>query len=323
MKNFFMMFTALLVLAIGLQLEPAVAGTEHTAYGQIFNSNGSTPGNNDITFIAFIKGRPNETQTHNSTGSDYSGGWWNVACGDFPTAWQVGDVLQVDVTNTANGETGTAEVTLTSAGSDGASALHLEFIVPVELVSFDAAANDGKVNLTWSTATESNNFGFEIQRKSQTHEYDKIGFVPGNGTTAAPQRYNFSDGNVTSGTYYYRLRQIDQDGSFEISSEKMVVIAAPAEFMLEKNYPNPFNPETTINYKIGNGLVGVTDVQLNIYNSLGELVRTLFIGKQTAGQYSATWDGRDNSGIVVGSGIYFCRLVAQDQISTLKMMFMK
>ncbi len=323
MKKTILLFTAMLVLVFGLNFDSAVAGTEHTAYGKVFNSDNSVPGNSDITFVAFIKSRPSEVQTESSTGSGYENGYWNVSCGDFPTAWEVGDVLQVDVTNTTNGETGTVEVTLTSEGNDMAEDLYLEFVVPVELASFNVVAVDGKVDLNWSTKTESNNFGFEIHRKSEKSEYSKIGFVPGNGTTTIPQDYSYTDDSVTSGNYYYRLKQIDHDGSFEYSGEQMVTLSTPSEFKLEKNYPNPFNPETTITYQIGHNPAGASDVKLNIYNSLGELVRTLVDGKQSAGHYSVTWDGRDYHGNFVGTGIYFGRLVTKNQISTIKMMYMK
>lgn len=324
MKKLLFVFAAMLVLAVGFQFESVVAGTPHTGYGLIYNSNNSTPANSDITFVAYITSRPGETQTQASTGSSYSGGYWSVACGDFATAWSAGDVLRVDVTNVTNGETGTVEVTLTTTtGSDGADDLHLELVVPVELASFNAVAVDDKIDLNWATESESNNFGFEIQRKSESDEFAKIGFVPGNGTTTTPQSYSYSDASVKTGTYYYRLKQIDHDGSFEFSSEQKVVLSTPTEFKLEKNFPNPFNPETTISYQIGNSPAGASDVTLNIYNSLGELVRTLVNSRQTAGHYSVTWDGRDYNGNVVGTGIYFGRLVTRNQISTLKMMYMK
>jgi len=103
----------------------ALAGTPHTAYGKVFNSNGSVPANGQITFNSYIATRPGEVLTQNSTGCSYSSGYCNVAVGNFPTAWQVGDVLHTDVTNTSNGETGSVEVTMTSAGSDAAPDLYL------------------------------------------------------------------------------------------------------------------------------------------------------------------------------------------------------
>jgi len=323
MKYGILLLVLLTIFVQGIDSPAVIAGTVHTAYGDVYNSDSSQPADGDITFVAYITARPEEQQTQTSTGCGYGSGQWWVQVGNFPSDWTAGEILRVDVTNTVNGETGTVDVEMTNEGNDKAPDLHLEFVVPVELSSFNVTTIKNQVVLEWATETESNNFGFEIQRKSEKNDFSKIGFVPGNGTTTTPQSYNYTDGTVTSGAYYYRLKQIDHDGSFEISNEKMVVLSTPTEFKLEKNYPNPFNPETTISYQIGNSLAGVADVKLNIYNSLGEMVCTLVNSKQAAGRYSVTWNGRDYNGNIVGSGIYFGRLVTQNQISTLKMMYMK
>ena len=123
---------------------------------------------------------------------------------------------------------------------------------PVELVSFNATLLDNNVKLDWTTATETNNSGFEILRFTQNdNEWKTIGFVPGFGTTTEPKSYSFIDEDVTTGTYKYRLKQIDFDGTFTYSNEiEVEVDFTPKEFVLYQNYPNPFNPSTTIKFTI-------------------------------------------------------------------------
>ena len=123
-------------------------------------------------------------------------------------------------------------------------------VIPVELTSFTATANGKEVILNWSTATETNNSGFSIERKSANSDYSEIGFVPGFGTTTEPKSYSYTDSEVSSGKYTYRLKQIDFDGSYEYSQEVEVEVSAPLEFSLEQNYPNPFNPSTVISYSV-------------------------------------------------------------------------
>jgi len=138
---------------------------------------------------------------------------------------------------------------------------------PVELVSFSGELNKNRALLNWTTATETNNSGFEILRYTQNdNEWNTIGFVPGFGTTTEPKSYSFIDENVTTGTYKYRLKQIDFDGSFTYSNEiEVEVDFTPKEFVLYQNYPNPFNPKTVISYQLPvNG-----NVTLKVYDILG------------------------------------------------------
>ena len=130
-----------------------------------------------------------------------------------------------------------------------------ETILPVELSSFISNVNNNNVNLNWTTASETNNSGFDIERRdarSETQEvWNKIGFVNGNGTVSSPNNYEFTDRNLTSGNYNYRLKQIDFNGNYEyynLSDE--VVIGVPEKFELSQNFPNPYNPNTTISYSI-------------------------------------------------------------------------
>ncbi len=123
-------------------------------------------------------------------------------------------------------------------------------VVPVELLSFSSSVVDNNVILNWVTATETNNSGFQIERREtkneKSAEWKSIEFVNGNGTTTEPQTYSYKDENLSAGKYQYRLKQIDFDGTFEYSNTIEVEINPPAKFSLEQNYPNPFNPSTKI-----------------------------------------------------------------------------
>jgi len=185
--------------------------------------------------------------------------------------------------------------------SDYSNLVEIATMIPVELTSFTAAINENKVILNWSTATELNNQGFEIERK--TGSWEKIGYVLGFGTTTEPKTYSFTDDNVTTGTYSYRLKQIDFDGSYSYSPEiEINVEFTPKEYTLYQNYPNPFNPATTIKY----ALPYVSNVKIVIYNMLGETVSELFNGMQEAGYYDVSW----NAGSIA-SGIYFYMIDAK------------
>ncbi|MBE0569983.1 MAG: T9SS type A sorting domain-containing protein [Ignavibacteriaceae bacterium] len=191
---------------------------------------------------------------------------------------------------------------------------------PVELVSFNATLLNNNVQLNWSTATETNNSGFEIQRKelgvrSQELEWEKIGFVPGFGTTTEPKSYSFTDENVTTGMYKYRLKQIDFDGSSEFSNEiEVAVDFTPKEFVLYQNYPNPFNPNTVISYQ----LPVSGDVILKVYDVLGNEVATLVDEYKPAGMYEVEFNAS-----ALPSGVYFYQLKTGNYIQTKKMVLMK
>jgi len=197
-------------------------------------------------------------------------------------------------------------------------------IIPVELTSFTASIsqNENAVKLKWETATETNNSGFEIQKKklgvrSQELEWEIISFVPGFGTTTEPKSYSFIDEDITKGIYKYRLKQIDFDGSFEYSNEVEVEVDfTPKEFALYQNYPNPFNPTTTIEYQIP----AQSLVTLKVFDVLGNEITTLINEEKPAGKYNVELR-IDN--LELSSGIYFYQLKAGRFIQTKKMVLMK
>lgn len=188
------------------------------------------------------------------------------------------------------------------------------YVVPVELTSFAASSKDDVVSLTWSTATETNNHGFEVERKSGTGEYLRIGFVEGNGTTTQTKAYSFTDSKLSAGSYTYRLKQIDFDGRYEYSSEVNVDVNVPVVYSLEQNYPNPFNPSTLISYSIPEeGFV-----TLAVYNLLGEEVAVLVNGVQKAGKYDVEFKPQNLS-----SGMYIYRIETKNFTSSKKLVLMK
>ena len=190
----------------------------------------------------------------------------------------------------------------------------LDLIIPVELTSFTSVLVNGDVKLNWSTATETNNQGFEIQRRNEESEYQKIGYVPGNGTTTQVQNYSYVDSKVANDNYFYRLKQIDFDGTIEYSNEIAVNVTIPLEFALEQNYPNPFNPTTKIKYQ----LPKAGFVTLKVYDVLGEEIVTLVNEEKQTGNYEVNFDAKNLS-----SGIYFYKLQAGDFVETRKMVVLR
>ena len=174
-------------------------------------------------------------------------------------------------------------------------------IVPVELTSFTANVVGSSVELNWTTATELNNSGFEIERSEDNVSFEKIAFVPGFGTTTEPKSYSYTDQSVNGGTYYFRLKQIDFDGSFVYSDVVEVDVTLPSIFALEQNYPNPFNPSTSIQFS----LPVDAQVAIGIYNLVGEKVVEVASGNFAAGSHKVTFNAS-----TLTSGIYFYQLDA-------------
>lgn len=191
-------------------------------------------------------------------------------------------------------------------------------VVPVELTSFTINAVDNKITLRWETTTEKNNRGFDIERSSDNKTFTKIGHVQGKGTTSEKQSYSFIDQSTAGGKYFYRLKQVDFDGHY-VYSEVVEISAIPMVYDLAQNYPNPFNPETTIKFQIPNE----ERVILEIYNSLGEKVKTLVDGIRQPGFYELKWDGTNNNNAALSSGLYIYRISAGKYVVSKKMMLLK
>jgi photosystem II stability/assembly factor-like uncharacterized protein len=188
--------------------------------------------------------------------------------------------------------------------------------IPVALISFTAEVFESEIKFNWSTATETNNSGFEILRFAQNdnNEWEDIGFVPGHGTTTETQHYSFTDNDLKPGKYQYKLKQIDYDGTFEYSQIVEADIPFANEFLLSQNYPNPFNPTTKIEFRIAD----FGFVNLKVYDILGREVAILVNEEKPAGEYEIEFNAAN-----LPSGIYFYQLKAGQFSQTKKMILLK
>lgn len=187
-------------------------------------------------------------------------------------------------------------------------------LLPIELSSFTSAVNGRNVTLNWITSEEINNSGFDIERK-QSGSWTKLGSISGNGTSVLSHEYSFTDRNLASGNYQYRLKQIDYNGNFEyFNLNNEVNVGIPAKFELSQNYPNPFNPSTQINFDIP------TDSKVNIklFDMSGKEVITLVNEFKTSGYYTVNFNAAGLS-----SGVYFYSIAADNFSATKKMMLVK
>lgn len=204
--------------------------------------------------------------------------------------------------------------------------------IPIQLASFTGRALDGsRVLLQWRTISETNNYGFEIERGADlTSEFHLIpnSFVPGNGTTIEPRQYQFTHTSASAAFPYYRLKQIDLDGTANYFDPIRVTIPtsvgeriAPASFALLQNYPNPFNPVTNFEFRIPDRPSGGAEfglVSLKVFDVLGREVATLVNEPKAPGEYSVTWDATD-----VPSGVYWYRLMAGHFVEVKKLVLAK
>ena len=223
-----------------------------------------------------------------------------------------GGSLQVTVKATVNGEETTpATFTFTQLN-------------PAELASFDGALQTDRVVLNWSTVSQTNNAGWRIMRSVDGENFEAVGnFVQGAGTSDALMNYSFEDKDLPGvDKVYYRLEQVDLDGSIAQSNVIEVLLGArmplPTEFAVNV-YPNPFNPSTTISYD----LPEAGPVSVVIYDVLGQQVRRLVSQVTSAGRYSIQWDARDNQGRGVASGVYIAKVDAGTSTLSQKMLLLK
>ena len=186
--------------------------------------------------------------------------------------------------------------------------------VPVELVSFTSSISKNTVILKWTTATEINNSGFEIERSDDNISFNKIGFVHGFGTTTEKQNYAYSDQPDKAGTFYYRLKQIDIGGGYEYSDIIEADMPVPTKYSLQQNFPNPFNPTTEIQYSISQR----SNVVLKVYDVLGNEVTTLVNEVKEQGVYTIKFNASNLS-----SGIYFYRIEAGSFTDSRKMILLR
>ncbi len=239
------------------------------------------------------------------------------------TANRVGIQYMITGLNVANGSNFWIRWTdFNATGADDGLAIDdfsLDNLLPVELTSFSAAVIGKDVKLSWNTATEINNYGFEIERSVISNgvrnlNWEKIGFVNGNGNSNSPKNYSFVDDKVNAGKYSYRLKQIDNDGQYEYSKTIEVDVNGVKEYKLTQNYPNPFNPATTIQYILPQAGM----VKLTLYNILGQEIRTLVNEMKEAGTHTINIDASD-----LNSGMYIYKIESGSFVQTRKMTLVK
>ncbi|MFA7418067.1 MAG: ice-binding family protein [Melioribacteraceae bacterium] len=235
--------------------------------------------------------------------------------------WQIGSAAEIAGDFKGNILAGTY-ITTTNASTivDGrtlgltAVTLGGTSVLPVELISFSAESNQHNVELYWSTATEVNNYGFNVEVRIGNGEWNKIGFVQGHGNSNSPKEYSFVDKNLQVGKLQYRLKQIDFDGAFEYSEVVEVNFNAPLNFVLNQNYPNPFNPSTYIEYSVPS----FGTVILKTYDSLGREILVLVNEEKQPGNYQVKFDGSNLS-----SGVYYYKLQFSNSVIHKKMLLIK
>ena len=277
-----------------------------------------------------------EQSTTPGSFSSTGGNWIEDLVGDGNQKWGKTTSTSIDITSLLAGKTYVLEVYIEAYGtsptetkSDNNGGLNYiatfttDNAFPVELASFSATTIGSSVKLNWQTATEVNNYGFDIERNTPLNplsrgevedKLEKIGFVLGNGNSNSPKSYSFVDDNVSAGSYSYRLKQIDNDGQFEYSKVIGVSFMKPSEFSLAQNYPNPFNPTTTIQFT----LPRAGNVKLTLFNLLGQKIKTLINEYKESGVHTLNFNASD-----LNSGLYIYKLEANGLIKTRKMTLVK
>lgn len=186
-------------------------------------------------------------------------------------------------------------------------------VVPVELISFTGEFAAGNAELRWSTATETNNEKFVIEKSQDNKKYIPIGSVKGAGTSTVANKYTFTDRNISAGSYY-RLKQVDYSGEATYSHSVFVRFSVPEGFSLEQNYPNPFNPSTVIRYS----LPVAVNVKMSVFDALGNEVVNKNLGLLQAGIHSFVFNASE-----LGAGVYFYRISAGNYSAVKKLTLIK
>lgn len=228
----------------------------------------------------------------------------NIALGN-PSTMTIGRILDGSGNNFAT----LGSVTIWSGISSA---------LPVELTSFSAVKRSDAVQLRWHTITELNNYGFEVQRSFDKKNWEEMDFVPGNGTVNSPRSYSWSDASVLRsgrGNVYYRLRQIDRDGSYEFSSVVEVALEGGNGFAVTQAFPNPFNPSTTFSVRLERD----EQVHASVFDAAGREVATLINGELlAAGMHNLSFHADQ-----LPSGIYFAVVRTATQTASIKMVLQK
>ncbi len=330
-------WTILLLFLTFLPGDVFSTGFPKTVWGYVHNSDGSVPDPGDITVTAYLQKNPSsKTVVYNID----DGSYWSVNVAEtwqwFPSGGggsnnaNGGDVIVVEFLNTGSGPFAGESNLLSDVLDPDIQNQQIgtnDFALPVELSSFNAQYHNGSVMLKWVTESEFDNFGFNIYKSTEEqNNFKKINniIIHGAGTVFTKQFYTFEDKQINAGsTYFYKLESVDFKGKIafcrivSVSTNENVVL--PSQHILQQNFPNPFNPSTTIKYV----LVKDTHVQLDIYNMLGDYITQLVNEEQGAGIYSLNWDARDDNGTHIPAGVYFCKFQTNESNLVRKMIYTK
>jgi hypothetical protein len=289
------------LVSVGSYAQGAVAGTLEGAVP--WSSLGGVPGASSMLFTFSIYGADGSDNTINLAGSASN-------CLDFVTTTpgQTWNVVQSGSLNYA--------ARIQFVGNDE--------VLPIQLAGFTAVPiSADRVRLEWSTLSEVNNYGFYVERRSyRTGDFQMLpgSFLSGRGTSTSPCHYAYTDENASRGEWEYRLRQVDLDGTIWFSEairvevHTGVSVSTPAAFVLMQNFPNPFNPSTTIRY----GLSRRSQVTLSVMNALGQQVATIVQGEQEAGYHEVKFDASN-----LASGVYFYRIQAGEYVQTNRLLYLR
>ena len=312
----------------GLYRPVTVTSTSGITQFELINS---APGGNPGTGLAVIsKVRYWEGSGSISSGTitlPYAGDDGVSVPGDLRVA-QSGSVggtyLSAGPATGGSGGTITSDATLDALGYFTLGSATEDNPLPVELAAFEALADYSKIELTWTTASESDNLGFNIYKTTAGEgSWNKVNssLIEGQGTVSYSSDYSFVDSKITAGeTYQYKLESISVNGL--AIEEKIVEITVPIpdQYVLFNNYPNPFNPTTNIKFQ----LPEAQQIKLAVYDLNGSLVRTLTSDKiYPSGEHIVSWDATDNAGNRVATGIYLYHFQAGKFVKTGKMILIK
>jgi hypothetical protein len=248
-------------------------------------------------------------------GNDYQGLWSGTL--DILSGLSASTTYQLHVYAKSWG-TSQGDSWLTNGGANYVATFTTDASLPVELASFTSLINHNSVKLSWQTITEVNNYGFEIERASVipsgVEGWEKLGFVQGNGNSNSPKNYTFTDSPIGGTKFQYRLKQIDFDGKFDYSNIIEAELVLPESFSVQQNFPNPFNPTTTIKYELPQN----SFVSIKIYDSIGRELKSLVNQNQDQGVQQVTFDAGE-----LPSGIYYYTLKAGNYSASKKMLLIK
>ncbi len=249
--------------------------------------------------------------------------------------WQFNETSGQTITDLAGSHSGTLGASSSAANDDPSRITDIDLPLPVELSAFTAVAGNGFISLEWTTQSELNNLGFIVERAIESPDgpYQEIASfqnspeLQGQGNTSQETHYEFTDTLLRNDfTYYYYLIDVDFNGVRTYHgpiSARPSVTAEIQKFTLHPNFPNPFNPETTIKFEVPAIENGRSTVELAIFNGIGQKVRQLQNGVLDKGVYEMSWDGRSDQGVLQPSGVYFLQLRSENLVRTQRMILLR